>query len=298
MEKDKHIGEIKGDFEIISRDLSKNRQYYFLKCIYCGKIEEKSTRYDNFLRERTCFCKKDLTGQIFGYLKVLKYDEKTSKERKNSYYICECLKCNRGKTILARAASLKNGNTKSCGCLNDDSHRKNLENQIFGNFKIINLNYEKTYSEKRLSTGSCWNAQCLNCKKIKILKTRELLQGKIPFCDCEKIYSRGEQKIEKYLSILSFTFEKQKTFSELKSNDNVLLRFDFYLLDLNTIIEYQGKQHYEPIDYFGGEESFKKQLENDNLKRRYCKENNIKLIEIPYWDYDIINEEYLLNLLN
>ena len=50
----------------------------------------------------------------------------------------------------------------------------------------------------------------------------------------------------------------------------------------NLLIEYQGIQHFKPIDTFGGEERFKYQQEKDNIKRAFAKENNIKLIEIPY----------------
>ena len=59
-------------------------------------------------------------------------------------------------------------------------------------------------------------------------------------------------------------------------------------------IEYQGEQHYRPIEYFGGEESFYLQQKHDQIKRNYCKHNNIKLLEIPYWE-DI--EKVLNNFL-
>jgi hypothetical protein len=73
------------------------------------------------------------------------------------------------------------------------------------------------------------------------------------------------------------------------------LRFDFYLEEFNTSIEIQGKQHYEPVD-FGGRprewsiQDFKIQQIRDQIKRDYCKENNIKLLEIPYWDFDNIEQ--------
>lgn len=63
---------------------------------------------------------------------------------------------------------------------------------------------------------------------------------------------------------------------------------DFFLPTSNTIIEYNGQQHYEAIDYFGGQERFERQEERDNAVRQYCKEHKIKLIEIPYTEYDDI----------
>ena len=57
---------------------------------------------------------------------------------------------------------------------------------------------------------------------------------------------------------------------------------DFYLTDLNIAIEYNGIQHYIPVEYFGGKLKFERQLQRDNYIRNYCKNNNIKLIEIKY----------------
>ena len=63
-------------------------------------------------------------------------------------------------------------------------------------------------------------------------------------------------------------------------------RFDIYIKSLNVAIEYNGKQHYEAISFFGGVEGFQKTLSRDELKRKKCKENGCKLIEIKY-DEDI-----------
>lgn len=58
---------------------------------------------------------------------------------------------------------------------------------------------------------------------------------------------------------------------------------DIFVEEFNLAFEYQGQQHYKPIVFFGGEESFKKRLELDNRKKRLCEENNVTLIE---WRYD------------
>jgi hypothetical protein len=67
------------------------------------------------------------------------------------------------------------------------------------------------------------------------------------------------------------------------------------LYDLYWFIEYNGRQHYEPIKAWGGYEKLKKQKEHDKRKKEFCKENEYKLIEIPYWDFenieDILTEE-------
>ena len=67
------------------------------------------------------------------------------------------------------------------------------------------------------------------------------------------------------------------------------LRFDFYLPKLNICIEYDGEQHFRPVEFYGGEEKFKIQKSRDLIKSNYCNLNNIKLIRISYKD-DIKNK--------
>ena len=62
------------------------------------------------------------------------------------------------------------------------------------------------------------------------------------------------------------------------------LELDVYIEELKCGIEYQGKQHFEPIDFFGGEKSFKKVVERDKKKRLLCHNNNIKLIYVNYYE--------------
>ena len=297
-----HIGEQYGHFEIVSRDTSKVREYYFIRCLNCGKIQEKSVRYDGIKSHssgRMCECDKDLTGQIFGFLEIIGIDHEKSKEKRNTYYFCKCLKCKRDNIVSVRCSSLFNGTTKSCGCLNDESHRKDIRGQIFNDFLILDVDYEKTYNNERLSTGTYWRAKCQKCGKERSLIARDLFQGKVPSCECSKINSRGEELIKSILNNLNIEYEQQKIFNDLRNlNADTFLRLDFYLPKKNIAFEYQGIQHYEPVEHFGGKDKLVLQQNNDNLKREYCKSHNIKLIEIPYWDYDKLNEEYLLNLIN
>ena len=82
-------------------------------------------------------------------------------------------------------------------------------------------------------------------------------------------------------------------FDKCKGNKRKL-PFDFYLPDYNTCIEFDGKQHFESVDHFGGDEEFVKRLENDKIKTEYCKNYNIQLIRIRYDDY--ISDDILENL--
>lgn len=59
-------------------------------------------------------------------------------------------------------------------------------------------------------------------------------------------------------------------------------RIDIFIKNLNVAIEYNGKQHYEPVTYFGGKEGFLKTVERDKMKKIKCKRNGCELIEVKY----------------
>lgn len=99
---------------------------------------------------------------------------------------------------------------------------------------------------------------------------------------CPKCHSsNGECLIQRILGNNKIKYVYPKSFDELRGSKKPL-HYDFYLPEQNTLIEYQGLQHYEPIDYFGGLKQFKIQQRHDNLKREYAKKHGYKLIEIPY----------------
>lgn len=92
--------------------------------------------------------------------------------------------------------------------------------------------------------------------------------------------SKGEISIINFLTQNKIKFIYQYTFNDCK-NINVL-PFDFYLPDYNICIEFNGRQHYMPIEYFGGDNTLKLIQKNDKIKKQYCKNNNIKLKIIKY----------------
>lgn len=106
---------------------------------------------------------------------------------------------------------------------------------------------------------------------------------------CYKYISKGEQKISKWLEKHNIEYISQKRFDNFPKKS-----FDFFLPNYNTLIEYQGQQHYEIVDYFGGEEKFINQQKIDNEKRQFCQDNQIQLIEIPYYEN---YEKFLLPLI-
>lgn len=97
--------------------------------------------------------------------------------------------------------------------------------------------------------------------------------------------SKGEKAINNWLDIHNIKYITQYRIFPPQSVlfGRQFFKADFYLPDFNTIIEYHGRQHYDRIGTFHKtDEEFQNQQDRDNRLRKYCKENNIRLIEIPY----------------
>jgi len=114
---------------------------------------------------------------------------------------------------------------------------------------------------------------------------RDHIRGyECPLCN----ESKGERTINKYLNEHKIDFINQQIFDSCVSVKNNKLKFDFYLPKYNICIEYDGLQHYKPIKHWGGEDGLSKRMCNDEIKNKYCRDNNIKMIRIKYND-DIDN---------
>ena len=100
--------------------------------------------------------------------------------------------------------------------------------------------------------------------------------------------SRGEKSVAKYLDKNNISYYRQHKFSDCK---NIFqLPFDFYLPKYRTAIEFDGIQHYEPMEFFGGLEAYNRLKANDKIKSDYCEDNYIDLIRIRYDQIDRVFE--------
>ena len=137
---------------------------------------------------------------------------------------------------------------------------------------------------------------CPRChKNVIITSLKHFQQHGGQVChDCRGKESIGEQKIRTWLEDKEINFTQEMTFPDCK--DLNLLRFDFYLPDQNTIIEFDGEQHFKEKHYFN---FCNKEYNNsitsytkyhDFLKNEYCKSNSINLIRIPYTQLNNINK--------
>lgn len=99
--------------------------------------------------------------------------------------------------------------------------------------------------------------------------------------------SKGENKICEILDKNNIKYNRQKTFSDCKDTNE--LPFDFYLINYHTCIEFDGIQHFIPIEYWGGKKNLEYIKKHDKIKDEYCQKNKIKLIRIRYNHKNIEN---------
>lgn len=129
--------------------------------------------------------------------------------------------------------------------------------------------YINSYTKLRVKHNKCGH--------IYKVKPNAFFSGcRCPYCNI----SHGEDFINKILKSLGTNYEYQKSFDDLR--DIQPLSYDFYIPDQNILIEYQGIQHYQPLDVFGGEDQFKVQQKHDKMKADYAKTHHYKLIAVPY----------------
>jgi very-short-patch-repair endonuclease len=99
--------------------------------------------------------------------------------------------------------------------------------------------------------------------------------------------SLGENKIAAFLTKRNIKFAREHEFADCLSPNQVPYRFDFFIEAKNTVIEFDGKQHFEAAPNFHGkdaDEQLAKQKMYDRQKDRYCKEKGILMIRIAYFD--------------
>lgn len=160
---------------------------------------------------------------------------------------------------------------------NIHSDEYELKSEYIGSMKPIDILHKK-----------CGNS-------FSIQKACKSLNKEIcPYCTCNK--SKGEAIIIGILDKYNKEYVYQQKYPTLLGLGNGELSYDFYLPDNNLLIEYQGEQHYKPIEIFGGEAQFKVQQEHDKRKRQYAKDNSINLLEISYLDFNNIEKILLKEL--
>ncbi len=212
----------------------------------------------------------DITGKRFGKLVAL---EPIKVRASNGGIRWKCI-CDCGNIIYPTMTNLKRGHTTSCGCVKNafiQSCKIDIIGKKFGNLTV--LNEENSINGKRMVRCLC------DCGNFHICSVQKLTSGHTMSCGCMH-RSKSEMYIEKILHKLNIDFEQQKRFENCKNRKT--LPFDFFIPQYNICIEYDGEQHYKPVDRWGGNEKFLNTQLNDKIKNQFCQENNIKLVRIPY----------------
>lgn len=228
-------------------------------------------------------------GEQYGYWTVI---SKTQETGAGGKYICRC-KC--GNERIIPRQTLISGNSKSCGCYHKELVSQqslvDLVGRRFGYLTVISR------ADAKVKGDVYWNVIC-DCGTKKIVSGHSMKKGDIISCGCSTV-SGGELEIKQILQKNNISFLTQYTFPDFPRK-----RYDFAIIDSNKIvirlIEYDGEQHYHPIDFFGGEEGFEKTILRDQEKNHYAITHNIPLIRIPYLKRkyitlnDILGDEYLI----
>lgn len=288
-----------GRWTVLKRDntIHKNDVYWICECS-CDKHTIKSVSTSNLKTEnsRSCGClaNVDIAGKTFGRWTALKYDKERS-TYKSRYWICQC-SCENNTIRSVLKSDLTTGKSLSCGCLQkeviSDIKGIDLTGQIFGKWTVLGLDDKKSNNVRKY-----WFVQC-SCEShtIKSVQTGTLRSGDSQSCGC--LISVMETTAKKYFEDIGLDFIQQYIYDDCVYESK--LKFDFYLPYYNCCIEFDGKHHFEPVQFNGitleeAEENFKIQQIRDEIKNKYCKNNNIKLIRISYLEFknykDILFEQ-------
>lgn len=214
----------------------------------------------------------------------------------NDRIIVECNHCKNiwkpeAKRLISGESSCKKCSEKNIGIKIRKKHEQFLSQiyEIYGDRISILSRY--TTCLNRIDVF------CNICNHHWSPISRSLLRRSCPKCN----FSKGELIISSILSKIGVKFEEQFVFTGLKTENNGTPKFDFVIFEndaITKVIEYDGFQHFKPVKKWGGEKRLRQQIMIDEFKNEFCRSNSIKMIRIPYTDYDRINIKYINDLLN
>lgn len=277
------------------------RKRTYCKCLCdCGNIITKLS--DSLIKSAkenalsSCGCAKkeamdkisiEVIGKKFNKLTVISENKEVTPRK----LLCQC-DC--GNIVTVKKTQVLSGNTKSCGCLKREATSLSNTKDWTGYVSDFGLKAIKQ-SKKNKHGQWLWEYECPVCKKHFDCLPAWINSGKTTSCGCSN-QSSGERFIKNFLEENHVEYKQQWTTDDCKYI--YPLRFDFALLKDNIpyhLIEYNGRQHYEPIEFFGGEEQFKINQIRDNIKRKYSQDFNIPLLELKY---DLSTDEIKQKITN
>ena len=236
------------------------------KCAVFGGTKRKLTT-EQFI-ERA----KQIHGDEYDYSKV-NYIDKTTKI---------CIICRKHGEFWQRPSDHLDG----YGCLECARESRKLTTEEF--IKRAQEIHGNKYDYSKVNYIDNKTKVCVICPKHgEFWQTPGNHIGNKQECpECARTESHGEREIKRILEEFQVDFQQEKIFDGCIAKRK--LPFDFFLPKQNIVIEFQGEQHFKPIKKFGGLEKFLERQEHDRIKRKFCLDNNIKEIEIPYTEYNKI----------
>lgn len=257
------------------------------KDIRQGTLKSGSSKSCGCLRDNQKKIR-DLVGQTFGRWTVLHEGEYsyTPKGRRIKMWFCLC-ECGTSKNVSE--ASLVQNKSISCGCYRKEQLAakavyEDISGNKYGSWLVLNREPDRFYPGGGRAT--MWRCEC-SCGTQNVVAGNMLKSGISKSCGCQRApYS--EEIIRNILNGYNIKYEAQKKYDDLLGVGGGQLSYDFLVYnDDGTplfLLEYQGEQHFRPVEYFGGVDRFLIQQEHDALKRKYALDNNIELVEISYTD--------------
>lgn len=234
----------------------------------------------------------DLKGKKFEYFTVIdRNEEKTKANGKNVFWNCQC-HC--GKIFTGTTTDINKGKIKSCGCMKSvllsQAHFQDITGETYGDLLVIERDFNHPQNGKKPRTY--WKCQCSCGNMVSVERTHLVNRGQSS-CGCKQ--SIGELNIGKILQENNIKYQSQYTNSDLKTDKNGYLKYDFAILNNNEVIrliEFDGPQHIQKENFFGS--SLEIIQKRDNIKNNYAKSKSIPLVRIPYYKRDNLVLEDLM----
>ncbi len=289
---------------ITPRDEYENiKQKLLIKCWRCGEVFEQSFSGFRYSLHKACRKCRYFLGGRKSAKATDEFRQEVYELEGNEYtvlgeYIDASTKvkirhnkCGHVYYVLPRAFLEQGNRCPNCNPKKKKTHKEfcNEVYDLVGDEYTVIDKYRNAMDKIRIKHNVC--------KSVWRTSPNNFLSGtRCPYC----YRSKGEDRIANILSMNNIEYQGEYIFEDCIHIEP--LRFDFYLSQYNMCVEYDGEQHFKPCGF--GEKDASKVIEKfnmvqkrDEIKNQYCKDNNIKLIRIPYYEFDnienIINEQIL-----